>query len=101
MTWKDAARIMRSLEQDKTPRELARDLWGINLEIVKMQVIDDEAIMEFGLEFVTLIIKWIGISTEWLWDLLLSLMGIHPQSELVEGAEVPIVETEEENAGKG
>jgi hypothetical protein len=77
MTEKDAARIMHSLNKDKTPKELARSLWGIDMEIVKMQVLDDEAVMDFLIELIVLIVKYVGIGTDWLWKMLMGMLGIH------------------------
>lgn len=80
MTEKDAARIMAAVTEDLTPRELAKKLWWMDLEIVKAQVLDDEALLQFAQEFIILVIKWIGVATAWLWDLLSSwLIAPAPQ----------------------
>jgi len=77
MTEKDAARILTSLNKEKTPAELARALWGIDMQIVKLQVLDDIEVMDFLIELILLIVKYVGIGTDWLWKLFMSLLNIH------------------------
>ena len=75
MTEKDAARILAALIKDQSPRELAKTLWGFDMHIVKLQVIDDEAIWEFVVEFLSLVIKWFGSGLAWLTDFIVGVVS--------------------------
>lgn len=87
MTQKDATRIMNSLTKDQSPRELARTLWGIDVEMVELRVLNEEDILAFAQEFLALIIRWIGIGAAWLWDFFISLIGLGPEEESPEEGE--------------
>lgn len=78
-TEKDVARITKQAAAGKDPRELARFLWGIDVEIVKMQVIDDEAILEFVEEFLALILGWAKGISDWLWQTIMNFFGYADQ----------------------
>jgi len=96
-TYKDIVRITRQTSTDKSPRELARYLWGIDIEIIKLKVIDDEAILEFVEEFLALVFAWAKNIGSWLWDLVLSWLGVTPAAPVVEISSEE-TETEGENA---
>lgn len=70
MTEKDATRIMASMTKEQSPAELARTLWGIDVELVELRVLDETDLIIFAKEFILLVIKWIGTAQDWLWNLL-------------------------------
>lgn len=84
-TEKDAARIMKSLTADQSPTELAKTLWGIDVEIIELKVLSDDDIYAFVTMTLALIIKWVGLGTAWLWDFLTGILlpppSIEPEAE--------------------
>ncbi len=83
-TEKDLARITKQLAVGKKPKELARFLWAHDLEIIKMQVIDDEAILEFLEEFLALILAWSKDIATWVWQTVLNWFGYADQQPVAE-----------------
>ena len=86
MTEKDAARIMAAVTEDLGPGALAKKLWGIDVEIVRLQVLDDEAILEFVEEFLKLFIDWFKPGLAWLWDMVWGVLSLEapPEPEVEE-----------------
>lgn len=87
-TEKDVARIMKSATATMGPVELARSLWGIEVELIELKVLSDEDIDAFVRETLSLIINWVGSGLGWLWDFLLGLLtgGPSPETEVEEEA---------------
>ncbi len=83
-TEKDVARITRLASAGKSPRELARFLWGIDVEIIKLQVIGDEDILEFLEEFLALLLGWTKDVANWVWQTVLDWFGYSEQQPAAE-----------------